>query len=482
MLFTSVLYCLFLAVAVFGSWLLIRQQSLRFAFLLVASCVFYASACFGLGIHPAFLLLILGSTCWDFSIARLLEATDVSQIWRRRALLIGSVGMNLALLCYFKYLNFFLDNVGAVLHLLHWDVALPTIRTVLPIGISFYTFQTMSYCIDVYRKEIPAEKSLLRFALFSTFFPQLVAGPIVRAHKFLPQLHKTPSLSVDDVSEGLFRIGRGLAKKILIADFLAVNLVDRVFSQPRLYSSAEILVGLYAYTLQIYCDFSGYTDVAIGSARLLGYQLPENFMRPYRARTVAEFWRRWHMTLSTWLRHYVFFPLGGSRGSPWLAHRNTLITLTLIGLWHGANWTFVLYGLIHGIAIAVNRTASRTRPKGWNHDSEPWWQQTWKIALTFHFVVLLRILFRAPGLVAAGEVTRALAGADWSLGRIGYKVWLVLLLGYAIHWSPPRWLDEVRMRFVSWPAPAQGAALAGLAACMAAVAETDAVPFIYFQF
>jgi alginate O-acetyltransferase complex protein AlgI len=475
-LFNSLLYLVFLAVAVIGSWLLVRRQALRLAFLLVASCLFYMAW------NPVFILLILGSTCWDFTVARLIERTPDVQKVQRRLLLLASVGMNLTLLCYFKYLNFFLQSFDASMRALGWDPAIPVFAIVLPVGISFYTFQTMSYCIDVYRREIPAEKNLLRFALFSTFFPQLVAGPIVRAQVFLPQLHRMPTLSQEDVGEGLFRIARGLAKKVVIADYLAVNLVDRVFSQPHVYSSAEVLVGLYAYTLQIYCDFSGYTDVAIGSARLLGYRLPENFMRPYRARTVAEFWRRWHMTLSSWLRHYVFFPLGGSKGPLWKAQRNTFITLVLIGLWHGANWTFVLYGMLHAFAIMLNRLQNRSRPKGFTHDGAAWWQNGWKIALTFHFVVLARILFRAPSVAAAGDVGRALMTADWGLSRVDKGTWAILVLGYALHWSPPDLIDRVRRQFVGMPAYAQGLALATLAVGMAAVAETDVVPFIYFQF
>ena len=476
MLFNSVLYLVFLAVAVLGSWLLVRAQAWRFAFLLAASCLFYMAW------NPVFILLILGSTVWDFAVARVIESTPDTQRTRRRLLLAASVGMNLSLLCYFKYLNFFVQSAAQGLTALGLDVAIPVLDIVLPVGISFYTFQTMSYCIDVYRREIPAEKSLLRFALFSTFFPQLVAGPIVRAHLMLPQLHRTPTLSHDDVSEGLFRIARGLAKKVVIADFLAINLVDRVFTNPGMYSSAEVLVGLYAYTMQIYCDFSGYTDVAVGSARLLGYRLPENFNRPYLAHSVAEFWRRWHITLSAWLRHYVFFPLGGSRGGIWRAHRNTFITLVLIGLWHGANWTFVLYGAIHAVAIMVNRTFVRARPKEYDENAQPWHQLLWKIALTFHFVVLARILFRAPGLEPATDVVRALTTTDWSLARINPSTWLVLLGAYAIHWSPPNLGERLRQGFRALPAYGQGLALALLAAGMSAVAETDVVPFIYFQF
>ena len=316
MLFNSLMYLLFLACAVAGSWSLVRWPGWRLVFLFLASCLFYMAW------QPRFVLLILGSTVWDFTVARGLSRTPDERRWLRRLLLLASVGMNLTLLCYFKYLNFFVQSFCEAARAVGFGWTAPVWDIVLPVGISFYTFQTMSYCIDVYRREIPAETNLVRFLTFSTFFPQLVAGPIVRAQELLPQLAKPPTIERADVSEGLYRIARGLAKKVAIADFLALNLVDRVFSQPHLYSSAEVLVGLVAYTLQIYCDFSGYSDVAIGSARLLGYRLPENFLRPYLARSVAEFWRRWHMTLSAWLRHYVFFPLGGSRGSIWRAHRD----------------------------------------------------------------------------------------------------------------------------------------------------------------
>lgn len=476
MLFNSLLYMVFLAVVVAGFWLLLRWRWGRALWLLLASCLFYMAW------DPRYILLILGAATWDWAMGRVLDATPDSHPGRRKLIMLGSVAINLGLLCYYKYLGFFVENAVAGLNLLGLELAAPAIKVALPVGISFFTFQSMAYVIDVYRRELPAERNLLRFFLFATFFPQLVAGPISRAHILLPQLHRTPKLDHDDVGEALFRIAKGLVKKVAIADWLALNLVDRVFSQPHLYSGPEVLIGLYAYTLQIYCDFSGYTDVAIGSARLLGVRLPENFDRPYRARTVAEFWRKWHITLSTWLRHYVFFPLGGSKGSVWLAHRNTLITLVLIGLWHGANWTFVLYGLIHGVAIAWNRTQHRKYPKGWTHDALPWQQNLWRIALTFHFVVLARILFRAPSLEAAGDVTRALLGNGWGLARVDNGTWAVLLVGYLAHFAPPGWADRLRLQFKSWPALGQGAALAGVAVALAAVAETDAVPFIYFQF
>lgn len=476
MLFNSLLYMVFLAIVVAVYWAVVRWRWGRIAWLLVVSCLFYMAW------DPRYIALILGAAAWDWGMARVLDRTPDERPVLRKALMLGSISVNLGLLCYYKYLGFFAENAVLALRAAGLDIAIPALKVALPVGISFFTFQSMAYVIDVYRKELPAERNLLRFWTFATFFPQLVAGPISRAHILLPQIHRTPRLRPDDVGDALYRIAKGLIKKVIIADWLAVNLVDRVFSNPGVYSGAEVMIGLYAYTLQIYCDFSGYTDVAIGSAKLLGIQLPENFLRPYRARTVAEFWRRWHITLSTWLRHYVFFPLGGSRGAVWKAHRNTLITLVLIGLWHGANWTFVLYGLIHGIAIAWNRTQHRHYPKGWTHDALPWTQNIWRIAVTFHFVVVARILFRAPSIAAAGDLTRALLHNGWGLGRIDGGTWAILAVGYAAHFAPPGWAEQLRLRFRSWPAVAQGAALAGVAAIMGAVAETDAVPFIYFQF
>lgn len=476
MLFHSLLYMVFLATVVALSWALLQRPWARSAVLLVASCLFYMAW------DPRYIVLILGTATWDWAMARQIDRTPDAKQTQRKLMLITSIAVNLGVLCYYKYLGFFAENVTALLHALGLDAGITVAKTLLPIGISFFTFQSMAYVIDVYRREIPAETKVLRFWLFATFFPQLVAGPISRAHILLPQLHRQPILSSDDVGAAVLRIATGLFKKVVVADWLALNLVDRVFSKPGLYSGTEVLVGLYAYTLQIYCDFSGYTDIAIGSAQLLGVRLPENFNRPYAARSVAEFWRRWHMTLSTWLRHYVFFPLGGSQGSVWRAHRNTLITLTLIGLWHGANWTFVLYGLLHGLAIAFNRIQHRKMPKGWTHDQLPWTANLWRVALTFHFVVLARILFRAPSLSAAGDLTHALLHNGVGFARIDRGTWLVLGLGLLAQWLPARWWDEIKQRFVTLPAVGQGLAVSALAAVMAAVAETDAVPFIYFQF
>ena len=479
MLFNSLLFPVFLVVVFGVSWGLARMQALRLAFLLLASWLFYMSW------HPWFIVLIAFSTLVDFFLAIKIEDTPKTDEKTRKRLLYASLISNLGLLGYFKYTNFFLGTVGGVLSSIGFDAAIPHFNILLPVGISFYTFQTISYTVDVYRGDIKAERRLGRFALYVTFFPQLVAGPIVRAVDFLPQLDATPSITREDVSAALFRITRGLVKKVVIADFLAVNIVDRAFSDPSLFSGAELMVALYAYTMQIYCDFSGYTDVAIGAARLLGYKLPENFDRPYQATSVAHFWRRWHKTLAQWLRYYVFFPLGGSRGGVWMAHRNTFITLILIGLWHGADWKFVVYGAIHGIAVSINRVLARKHKAidpNYDTRAQPWFNIIWKVFVTFHFVVLARILFRADGFSQSWDYLAQMMTNGFGLVHIDTGVWWILGISYAIHWTPRSWITKAGEGWQLLTPVAQGAALAAMAAVVATVAEKDVVPFIYFQF
>ncbi len=479
MLFNSLLFPCFLVAVVGLSWALARHRHWRLLLLLVASWLFYMSW------NPRFIVLIAISTLVDFVIAQRIEDTPKDNPSRRKALLWFSLASNLGLLGYFKYTNFGLQSLSGIVNLFGAQLTIPHYDIILPVGISFYTFQTISYTVDVYRGDIPAERRFGRFALYVSFFPQLVAGPIVRAKDFLPQLSRRLCLSERDFGEALYRIARGLVKKVVIADFLAGNLVDRAFFNPEIYSSAELMVALYAYTMQIYCDFSGYTDVAIGSARLLGYKLPENFDRPYIARSVAHFWRRWHKTLSQWLRYYVFFPLGGSRGGIWMAHRNTFITLILIGLWHGADWKFVVYGAIHGIAVSINRISIRRRKRlypNFDESKEPWHQILWKVFVTFNFIVLARILFRADGFAESWQYTVSLCSQGFGLARIDSEIWIVLGVSYAIHWTPRQWVDQAGEWFTRMPAVAQCAALASIAAVVATVAETDVVPFIYFQF
>jgi alginate O-acetyltransferase complex protein AlgI len=357
MLFASFDFVLFFLPVLLGYWALARHPVARWMLLLCSSYFFYcASAKPPSGGWPTpwyFVGLIVASTIVDYWVA-LGIASARKRFWRNAALGVSLVG-NLGMLGYFKYTGFLLDVGRDLAHLLGADLMVPTFRVALPIGISFYTFQSLSYTIDVWRGRIQAERSLLRFAVYVAFFPQLVAGPIVRASEFLPQLRAGLRVDVEDVNFAIFRITKGLFKKVVLGDLVAANFTDLVFSSPTQYSSLENLLALYAFTLQIYADFSGYSDMAIGVARLLGFKLPENFDRPYQSRDVGEFWRRWHMTLSTWLRDYVFFPLGGSRGSQARTYFNLWLTMVLVGIWHGASWNFVIYGNLHAAALVYSR-------------------------------------------------------------------------------------------------------------------------------
>lgn len=412
----------------------------------------------------------------------------------RPALAFGfSVISNLGLLGYFKYTGFLLEVAGDLAGLVGVPAFEASFHVALPIGISFYTFQSLSYTIDVYRGRLTPEKSLLRFALFVAFFPQLVAGPIVRAAEFLPQLHARMRVDAEDVNFAFFRIIKGLAKKVILGDFIAAYFTDIVFSSPQDYSSLENLLALYGFTLQIYADFSGYSDIAIGVARLLGFRLPENFDRPYQSQGVGEFWRRWHMTLSTWLRDYLFFPLGGSLGSEARTYFNLWLTMFLVGMWHGASWNFVIYANLQAAAMVYNRFVRLGKEAGRSASSGGvllvalgfalallglgYWglglelksalvlgagaglvallnsllpdgsrSRGWAfvhVALLFHFTTLSRVFFRADSLQLAGDMTRKLVvwdglGVRDGLFRVqGLYAWLQGLSGEAAVLATP---------------------------------------------
>jgi alginate O-acetyltransferase complex protein AlgI len=471
--FNSLDYLLFLGCVLGGYWLLAAQQRMRLLLVIVASCAFYMAW------QPHYIALLLASTVIDFSAARGMGRARTQA--GRKAWLALSLCANLGLLGTFKYFDFFAGAVGQALGALGLHVTPARLDLLLPVGISFYTFECLSYAIDVYRGKVAPERSFLRFAFFVTFFPHLVAGPIVRPADLLPQLAQLPRLTPDGVSRALFLIATGLVKKVAVADYLAVNLVDRVFDTPSGYSAAEVMLALYAYTLQIYCDFSGYTDVARGSARLFGLELPENFDRPYQAASPAEFWRRWHMTLSTWLRDYLYYPLGGSKVAPVRAYFNLGLTMFLIGLWHGAAWTFVLYGLLQAGAMLTHRYFYRRAGRSADTaDSRP--LHALKVIGTLHFVVLSRILFRASDLGNAGEIAERFLDAELGLRQVSGSVLLVLLIGYVAHYTPRAVYGVLERRFAALPAIGQGAALSAVGAGLMMVASEDVVPYIYFQF
>ena len=347
MVFNSLEFAIFISCFLPVFYFLRTKYSYRDLVLLIGSYLFYMAS------YWQYASLILISTCVDFFVGKKIDASSSKKA--RKAYLVISLVVNLGVLGVFKYYNFFYESSAVALSYFGFTIPPLYHQLLLPVGISFYTFQTMSYTIDLYRGNIDRERSFIKFAVFVSFFPQLVAGPIVRAKDFLPQLHKKIKLDSQQIQRGVWLIFLGLFKKIIIADLLGYLVVDDVFENPSAYSSVDLLVSLYAYTFQIYCDFSGYSDIAIGIALMLGFKLPANFNRPYLAQSPSDFWKRWHISLSSWLRDYLYISLGGNRGKKWFVMRNLVLTMLLGGLWHGAAWNFVLWGLFHGLILVTTR-------------------------------------------------------------------------------------------------------------------------------
>lgn len=465
MLFNSPAFAVFLPVMLLVYWGL--RGRARMAALLAGSYFFYSVW------DWRFTGLLMLTTVVDYGCGLLLNrATDPG---RRKRIVIVSVIVNLGILGAFKYFNFFRDSTVALLGVLGIDVSPPLLNVVLPMGISFYTFQSLSYTIDVYRG-LPVERSLLRFATFITCFPQLVAGPIMRASDLLPQLAEEKRLADADFSMGMFRIFRGLFKKMVVADSLAIY-VDMVFADPGDFSGISCWIGLYAYAFQIYMDFSGYCDVAVGAGAMLGLRMSENFNLPYLAASPAELWHRWHITLSTWLRDYLYIPLGGSRGGTRRTMRNLFLTMALGGLWHGAAWTFVAWGVYHGLLLAGQRLLCGGR-KPADAASDPLPIRALKVLGMFHLTCLGWLLFRAQNWATVQlYFTRLL---DFSSQEIrGKRIALIVLACAVAHfWPAMRTLGE---RFVRLPALVQGS-LAGVCMWMLILLNPGVKAFIYFQF
>lgn len=473
MLFNTLQYAKFFAAVFVASWLLVRVPRVRIGFLLLASYYFYAA------FDYRFLPLIFISSTADFWLAQRIGATTAPR--RRRLLLWVTVVLNLGLLGFFKYYDFGVESLAAALGYLGYHPPEWALHLTLPVGISFFTFESMSYVVDVYRKDIEAHSSYLEYLTFVAFFPHLVAGPIVRPRDLLPQLAAKPRFDSVHGAEGLFLIAVGLVKKVAIGDYLALNLVDRIFDAPRSYSSLECYLGVTGYALQIYADFSGYTDIAIGSALLLGVRFPKNFDAPYTAVSIVDFWRRWHISLSTWLRDYLYISLGGNRRGRARTYLNLMLTMVLGGLWHGASFTFVAWGALHGAALALTRalepaTAALTQA----------WPRALKrgvgVVLTFHVVCLGWILFRSDTFEKARLVLERLGEGSLYHPNVDSRVLAVMVAGFAGHFLPTRWFSALREGFCRLPALGQAALLFGVLLLVRRMASAEAVPFVYFQF
>ncbi len=486
--FTHYAFWVFFAVVLAGNALLYKKSILRNTFLFLCSLFFYYKAG---GYY--FGLLIL-STIIDFSIGLTIQKSKhkiTKKLW-----LILSLCSNLGLLAYFKYsyfinhvlhqftnTQFSIHNYYAAFTNLLLNTQLDVSDITLPVGISFFTFQTISYSVDVYRGRIKAVRNIIDFGFYVSFFPQLVAGPIVRAKEFIPQLHRKYILSKKWFWWAVWLILAGLFKKMVLSNYLSINLVDRVFDAPMMYNGIELILGAYAYTLQIYCDFSGYTDIAIGIALILGFRLPTNFNLPYKATSITDFWRRWHISLSTWLRDYLYIPLGGNRKGKFRQSANLLITMLLGGLWHGAGWIFVVWGGLHGLALLMDKILARTMQKV--HFKIP---KVIGLIITFHFVVITWTLFRSPDMETFNLYWYRIFSTTINqdsipnlLNSYAFPIFL-MLFGFILHWFPSELSKLIKYSFIKLPLLLKLSFVIVMIIIIYQFSLIDIEPFIYFRF
>ena len=536
LLFTQLYFWVFFALVMGGYSFVYKHTARRNVFLFLVSLFFYYKT------SGFYFIILIFSTVVDFFIGRAIFRNKVD--WQRQSLVALSVVVNLFVLGYFKYAYFVADflheltgiDIEVVNSFALWtNSALGTNfifeKILLPVGISFFTFQTISYSVDIYRGHIKPVKNILDFGFYVSFFPQLVAGPIVRASEFIPQLYAPYQLTKQRAGLAVFWILNGLLKKLFLADYLAVQFIDRVFDNPQLYSGFETLSALFGYSLQVYADFSGYTDVAIGIAMLLGFTLPKNFNSPYKASSVAEFWRRWHLSLSTWLRDYLYIPLGGNRagspasyiivfaffvmialivGSPLLTvalgalfalgfvamrysaatarwvntNINLMLTMVLGGLWHGSSWNFVTWGTLNGVGLVVYKNWKKISP--WK-DKTRWYNRAIGLGITLSFITFTRAWFRSPTWDGAIEILAKIPN-DFGWSTIGgvlsgnWKFFLVLIVGYLIHWVPSRYKTQLQERVSSAPVWALFLMSLLSVAVIYQILSAEVQPFIYFAF
>lgn len=424
-----------------------------------------------------FVLLILAAVI-DFTLAQLIYYAREQSL--KKLFIALTLVVNLGLLAYFKYTNFLFDSF-------YWLYGreFEPFDIFLPVGVSFFTFQSLSYTLDVYRGSIKPVENIIDYAFFVSFFPQLVAGPIVRAADFLPQIEKPTFITKEMFGRAVFLIGCGLFKKAVISDYISTNFVDRVFDAPALYSGLENLFAVYGYALQIYCDFSGYSDMAIGIALLLGFHFPINFDSPYQSQNITEFWRRWHISLSTWLRDYLYISLGGNRKGEARTFINQMITMLLGGLWHGASWRFIIWGALHGLSLSVHKYFRKFR------SAEPKPQTPWRkirnILYTFHFVCFCWIFFRASSMEIVGQMLTQIF-TQFNVQILfqfiaGYKgVVILMVIGYVLHFIPRDVELSFQEKLTTLPFVYKAAWMIVIIILVMQTKSAGVQPFIYFQF
>ncbi len=470
MLFPTIEFSFFFSASLALIWALNPWNIVKKYALLALSLFFYASW------DWRFLALLFASGAISYFVGLYVEGDKPG----RRAVLALGVALDLGILCYFKYLDFFIAQAMNLANSLGLSLPLGFVNVTLPVAISFLTFHAISYIIDVSRGRLKASRSPVDVLLYISFFPHLVAGPIVRAHEFLPQLASPRRATDFAFGENMALILGGLFKKMVIANYLSVRFVDPVFTDPSQFSRFDLIMGVYAYAIQIYADFSAYTDIAIGVAGLLGYRFPQNFNQPYRALGIGDFWRRWHMTLSNWLRDYLYIPLGGNRHGTLMTARNLMLTMGLGGLWHGANWTFLIWGALHGAALVVDHGYRRSA--FYQNVGRRAWVVPFDGLVTFHFVCFCWLFFRAPSLDAASAYLSGIVTDNGQPNTMPMVVWPLLAAGALTQVLPPDFRARLggALDRAGWPAQVAFGAAAMFA--VLAMAPSASAPFIYFQF
>ena len=536
LIFTRLYFWGFFLVVLMLYSIVYKRKTLRNTYLWLISLFFYYKT------GGLFLFILIFSTVVDYFIGLAIYYTRPKA--GKKAWLALSLTVTLSVLAFFKYDIFFTEtlntllgthfqvvNHGAAWSNLFMGTHFEIGKLLPPVGISFFTFQTISYSIDVYRGSIKPVTRLTDYGFFVSFFPQLVAGPIVRASQFIPQIYKDYSLTKEEFGQALFMILKGLIKKLVIGDFIAINLIDRVFANPGLYSGFENLMGLFGYSLQVYCDFSGYTDIATGLALLMGFRLPQNFNSPYKARNVGDFWKRWHMSLSSWLKDYLYIPMGGNRGASAFTYIslslvlafvvlisgnillvpvfagimaimglimyfsppvrrsvstniNLMMTMVIGGLWHGASWMFVIWGGLNGLGLIIYKMWRMISP--WE-SSNHWAANIWKIFLTFTFITFTRIWFRSESMQDASNMIYQIAYRfGWTeipAMLIAYhNAFAIMLLGFTLHWLSGSFKEKVMNLFVATPVYFQAVLSTLVVFVIYQSVSASLQPFIYFRF
>lgn len=476
LIFSSGLFLFLFLVFAFFYGFMKRSSVNRVVYVTLFSLFFYYKS------SGMYVLLLVFMSVSDFVIGDAIYRARTTV--RKKWLVALSLGIDLGLLVYFKYTNLLIDLFN------HFRTDPWDFQTIfLPVGISFFTFQSLSYIIDIYRGRIVPLKAWLDYIFYISFFPQLVAGPIVRARDFIPQIHRSPLVVTREMfGEGIFLILIGLFKKAVISDYISVNFVDRIFDAPTLYTGFENLMGVYGYALQIYCDFSGYSDMAIGIALILGFRFNKNFDSPYKSASITEFWRRWHISLSNWLKDYIYISMGGNRKGTARTYFNLIVTMLLGGLWHGASLRFVAWGLLHGSALAVHKATLKFfpgfKPTGAEMSRG---RRALGIFFTFHLVCLGWILFRSDTASAAWDMLRQIFThfhpeviPQFVTAYAG--VFTLIVVGYICHFVPERWSEDFKHRVITSNVYVKAASIAVLIWFIMQIKSADIQPFIYFQF